>query len=173
MVFIGIDPGAVSGALGAIDHHGNYLEAFNIEHQDKHILALVFKSRILGLVDPKEGAEICMEQVHSMPNQGVSSTFSFGRAVGVISAVCELTRYPVHLVTPQKWKKHFHLTADKNESLDMARYLWPEAKLKLKKDINKAEALLIAEYLRHTINGQTVQKPESIPETDQNHTIQG
>jgi crossover junction endodeoxyribonuclease RuvC len=102
-----------------------------------------------------------MEQVHSMPSQGVSSTFTFGRAVGVISAVCELTRYPVHLVTPQRWKKHFHLTADKNESLDMARYLWPEAKLKLKKDINKAEALLIAEYLRHTLHG--IEKQKSTP----------
>jgi hypothetical protein len=40
----------------------------------------------------------------------------------------------------------------------MARYLWPEAKLKLKKDINKAEALLIAEYLRHTINGIEAKK---------------
>ncbi len=39
-------------------------------HKDKHILALVFKSRILSIVDAKEGAEICMEQVHSMPNQG-------------------------------------------------------------------------------------------------------
>ena len=96
-----------------------------------------------------------------MPNQGLASTWNFARAVGVISAVCELTRYPVHLVTPQKWKKHFHLTADKNESLDMARYLWPEAKLKLKKDINKAEALLIAEYLRHTINGIEAQKTSS------------
>ena len=144
MVYIGVDPGSVSGALGALDHQGNYLEAFDIEHKDKHILALVFKSRILSVVDPKEGAEICMEQVHSMPNQGVSSTFAFGRAVGVISAVCELSRWPVHLVTPQRWKKHFHLSADKNESLDMARYYWPEAKLKLKKDGNKAEALLIA-----------------------------
>jgi crossover junction endodeoxyribonuclease RuvC len=158
MIYIGIDPGSINGALGAIDSQGAYIEAFNIEHQDKHILALVFKSRILGLVDPKEGAEICMENVHSMPGQGVASTFQFGRAVGVISAVCELTRYPVHLVTPQKWKKHFHLTADKDESLDMARYLWPEAKLKLKKDINKAEALLIAEYLRHTINGIETKK---------------
>jgi len=112
-IFIGVDPGAVSGALGAVDHDGNYLSAFDIEHKDKHILALVFKSRILSIVDPKEGAEICMEQVHSMPNQGVSSTFAFGRAVGVISAVCELT----------------------------------------KKDINKAEALLIAEYLRHILHG--------------------
>lgn len=158
MIYFGIDPGSINGALGAIDSQGAYIEAFNIEHQDKHILALVFKSRILSIVDPKEGAEICMEQVHSMPGQGVSSTFQFGRAVGVISAVCELTRYPVHLVTPQKWKKHFHLTADKDEALDMARYLWPEAKLKLKKDINKAEALLIAEYLRHTINGIETKK---------------
>ena len=158
MIYIGIDPGSINGALGAVDSQGAFIEAFNIEHQDKHILALVFKSRILGLVDPKEGAEICMEQVHSMPGQGLSSTWNFARAVGVISAVCELTRYPVHLVTPQKWKKHFHLTADKNESLDMARYLWPEAKLKYKKDGNKAEALLIAEYLRHTINGIETKK---------------
>ncbi len=121
-LWIGCDPGAVSGAIGAVDDYGNYVESFDIEHKDKHILALVFKSRLLSIIDPKEGAEICMEQVHSMPNQGVSSTFAFGRAVGVISAVCELTRYPVHLVTPQKWKKHFHLTADKNESLDMARW---------------------------------------------------
>lgn len=156
--YLGVDPGSINGALGALDHHGNFVEAFNIEHQDKHILALVFKSRILSIVDPKEGAEICMEQVHSMPGQGVVSVWNFGRAVGVISAVCELTRYPVHLVTPQKWKKHFHLTADKDEALDMARYLWPEAKLKLKKDINKAEALLIAEYLRHTINGIETKK---------------
>jgi crossover junction endodeoxyribonuclease RuvC len=149
-IFLGIDPGAVSGALGAVDHEGNYLEAFDIEHKDKHILALVFKSRILSIVDPKVGAEICMEQVHSMPNQGVSSTFAFGRAVGVISAVCELTNYPFHLVTPQRWKKHFGLTADKNEALDKARELFPKAKstLKLKKDIHKAEALLIAEYWR-------------------------
>ena len=148
MIYIGIDPGAVSGALGAVDHEGNYLEAFDIEHKDKHILALVFKSRILSIVDPKEGAEICMEQVHSMPNQGVSSTFAFGRAVGVISAVCELTNYPFHLTTPQRWKKHFGLTADKNEALDLARKLFPKASLKLKKDINRAEALLIAEYWR-------------------------
>jgi len=157
-IYIGCDPGSVSGAIGALDDQGNYLEAFDIEHRDKHILALVFKSRLLSIIDPKEGAEICMEQVHSMPNQGVSSTFAFGRAVGVISAVCELTRYPVHLVTPQRWKKHFHLSADKNESLDMARYYWPEAKLNLKRHGNKAEALLIAEYLRHELHGIEIKK---------------
>ena len=148
MLYLGIDTGSVSGALGAIDHDGNYVESFMIDHKDKHILALVFKSRILSIVDPKEGAQICMEQVHAMPKQGISSTWNFARAVGVISAVCELTNYPFHLVSPQKWKKHFNLTADKNEALDLARKLFPKASLKLKKDINRAEALLIAEYWR-------------------------
>jgi Holliday junction resolvasome RuvABC endonuclease subunit len=148
MIYIGIDAGSVSGALGAIDHDSNYVSSFMIDHKDKHILALVFKSRILSIVDPKEGAQICMEQVHAMPKQGISSTWNFARAVGVISAVCELTNYPFHLVSPQKWKKHFNLTADKNEALDLARKLFPKAPLKLKKDINRAEALLIAEYWR-------------------------
>ena len=148
MLYLGIDTGVANGALGAINHNGEYIDSFMIDHKDKHILALVFKSRILSIVDPREGAEICMEQVHSMPNQGVSSTFAFGRAVGVISAVCELTNYPFHLVSPQKWKKHFGLTADKNEALALARKLFPKAPLKLKKDINRAEALLIAEYWR-------------------------
>jgi len=149
MIYIGIDAGSVSGALGAIDHDSNYVSSFMIDHKDKHILALVFKSRILSIVDPKEGAQICMEQVHAMPQQGISSTWNFARAVGVISAVCELT-FPnsFTLVSPQRWKKHFNLTADKNEALDLARKLFPKASLKLKKDINRAEALLIAEYWR-------------------------
>ena len=155
MLYLGIDAGSVNGALGAIDHDGNYVESFMIEHKDKHILALVFKSRILSIVDPKEGAQICMEQVHAMPKQGISSTWNFARAVGVISAVCELTNYPFHLVSPQKWKKHFNLTADKNEALDLARKLFPKAPLKLKKDINRAEALLIARYWRDQVHGTT------------------
>ena len=53
MIYIGIDPGSVNGALGAISHDGIYIDSFNIEHQDKHIRALVFKSRILSIVDVK------------------------------------------------------------------------------------------------------------------------
>ena len=103
-IWIGLDPGSISGAVGALDSNGDYLDSFMIEHKDKNILPLVFKNMILRCIDPREGAEICMEAVHSMPNQGVASSFQFGRAVGVISAVAELTNYPFHLVTPQKWK---------------------------------------------------------------------
>jgi len=63
-LYIGIDAGVANGALGAINHNGEYIDSFMIDHKDKHILALVFKSRILSIVDPRDGAEICMEQVH-------------------------------------------------------------------------------------------------------------
>ena len=155
MVYLGLDPGSISGALGALDARGDYLDSFEIQHKDKNILPLVFKNMILRCIDPKEGAEICMELVHSMPNQGVASTYQFARAVGVISAVAELTNYHFHFVTPQKLKKYFHLTSDKNESLDLARSFWPEAKLLRKKDGNRAEALLIALYWKDQINGKT------------------
>jgi crossover junction endodeoxyribonuclease RuvC len=155
-LFVGCDPGSVSGAIGVLDSMGDYVESFMIPHEDKYIRAMVFKNMLLKAIDPREGAEICIEQVHSMPGQGVASTFQFGRAVGVISAICELTNYPVHMVTPQKWKKFFGLSSSKDESLDMARMFWPEAPLKRKKDGNLAEALLIAEYWRSQIKGRRI-----------------
>lgn len=157
-IWLGVDPGVVSGAVGALDPNGDYLDSFNIEHQDKHVLPMVFKNMLLRLCDPKEGAEICCELVHSMPGQGVSSTFAFGRAVGVITAVCTLTNYPLHMVAPQRWKKYFQLTSNKDDALDMARMYWPDAPLKRKKDIGIAESLLIAEYWRSQIMGKRVTK---------------
>ncbi len=111
-------------------------------------MAMALKSRILGFVEPGQDAQICIEQVFSMPGNGLASAWAFGRAVGAINAICELSRFPVHFVRPQVWKKHFSISADKDEALDLARMLFPRHGLKLKKDINRAEALLIAYYLR-------------------------
>jgi crossover junction endodeoxyribonuclease RuvC len=147
-VFIGIDPGAVSGAIAAIGWNGDPIGSYMIEHKDKHIMAMALKSRILGFVEPGQDAQICIEQVFSMPGNGLASAWAFGRAVGAINAICELSRFPVHFVRPQVWKKHFSISADKDEALDLARMLFPRHGLKLKKDINRAEALLIAYYLR-------------------------
>ena len=150
MIYCGCDPGSINGALGVIDDLGGYIDSWNIEHKDKHILALAFKSRLLGVIDPKEGAEICMEQVHSMPGQGVASTFKFGRAVGAIDAVADMMFGVWHIVSPQRWKKSMGVTQDKLKSLNLARELWPNAPLSRMKDHGRAEALLIAEYLRRT-----------------------
>ena len=83
-VFIGLDPGAVSGAIAAVDDRGEAIGSFMIDHQDKHIMAMALKSRIMGFAPVGTDAQICVEQVFSMPGQGVASTFAFGRAVGAI-----------------------------------------------------------------------------------------
>ena len=90
--------------------------------------------------------------LYSRPNQSSSAMWTFARAVGAITAICELTAYPCHMVRPQVWKGFFHIH-DKEDSLDIARMFWPEAPLKRKKDNNLAEALLIGEYWRQQIMG--------------------
>jgi crossover junction endodeoxyribonuclease RuvC len=69
---------------------------------------------------------------------------SFGAAI----SLAQRLNCPWHIVTPQKWKKSLKLDSDKNKSLGLARELWPTAPLTRKKDNGRAEALLLAEYLR-------------------------
>jgi crossover junction endodeoxyribonuclease RuvC len=92
--------------------------------------------------------EVAIELVGSMPKQGVASTFKFGMAYGATIALAERTRCPFHFVTPRVWKKALALDSDKKRSLSVARELWPTAPLARVKDNGRAEALLIAEWLR-------------------------
>ena len=85
-----------------------------------------------------------------MPGQGVASTFKFGRAVGAINAVADMMFGVWHIVSPQRWKRAMSVTQEKESSLKLARELWPNAPLTRKKAHGRAEALLIAEYLRRT-----------------------
>ena len=107
---------------------------------------------------PKEGGEIAIEMLYSRPGQSASAMWTFARAVGAITAICELTNYPCHMVRPQVWRSYFHLESGKHASLDVARMFWPEAPLKRKKDHNLSDALLIAEYWRSQITG-AIRKP--------------
>jgi hypothetical protein len=66
------------------------------------------------------------------------------------AALCLAQRFLVEweLVPPRVWKRDMGLTANKADSLTMARRLWPEAPLKRSKDNGRAEALLLAEWLK-------------------------
>jgi Holliday junction resolvasome RuvABC endonuclease subunit len=146
MMYLGIDPG-YTGAWGMIDHNGKYQSCGDMLHNEKHILSTDVFWEISEAMR-KEDMEIIIEMVHSMPGQGVSSSFKFGMAFGAAIAITERFNCIWHMVTPQKWKKALQLDSDKNKSLDLARQLWPEAPLLRKKDNGRAEALLLAEYLR-------------------------
>ena len=89
-----------------------------------------------------------VESVSAMPGQGVSSTFKFGAAYGTVRGVIAALEIPVHLVTPGKWKKHFRLSADKEQARALALRLFPASSqhFERKKDHGRAEAALIARY---------------------------
>ena len=87
-----------------------------------------------------------IERVHSMPKQGISSTFRFGQSFGVIIGVVAALEIPVRFVTPGRWKKHYGLGADKEHARARALQLWP-ARSELfsrKRDHGRAESALLA-----------------------------
>ena len=145
MIYVGIDPGLRSGAVGAIDHNGKYIGCFDIPADEKRISVCSLYRMLTDLVNDDD-AIFCVELVNPMPGQGSVSTGGFMRAAGAIEAVVLLKARPVFFVPPRVWKKAMKLTSDKADSLDMARKLFPEAPLSRKKDNNKAEALLLAKY---------------------------
>jgi crossover junction endodeoxyribonuclease RuvC len=89
-----------------------------------------------------------IERVQAFRGQGVVSMFNFGRSYGDVRGVIGALNIPLHLVTPQKWKKHFSLSSDKDQSRLLAIRLFPSVAehFKLKKHDGRAEAALIARY---------------------------
>lgn len=146
MKYIGIDPG-FSGAWGMIDHNNKYIACGDMHHTDKHILTQFVFAEIIDNLHGDD-CEVVVETVHSMPKQGVASSFKFGVAYGGAVAIAERLHCAWHMATPQLWKKALKLDSDKQKSLDLARQLWPTAPLKRQKDNGRAEALLMAYWLR-------------------------
>lgn len=90
-----------------------------------------------------------LEEISAMPGQGVTGMFRFGQnlgqwEMGLISAGLEVV-----YVRPQKWKKFYGLSRNKQESFDEARKLFPNNHEEFKRktvDEGRVEAALIAAY---------------------------
>lgn len=144
--FIGIDPG-MSGAMAVIslgDDGRSVVKVIPFDRNDYVYATTLFWG---------DDTMCILERVHAMPKQGVSSSFSFGENFGWIQGVLYANRIPYELVLPQKWKREFGVTADKNTAIEVARRLFPEVSLRRtdrcrKDDDGMAEALLMAEYCR-------------------------
>ena len=95
-----------------------------------------------------------VENVHSMPGQGVSSTFSFGKAAGVVEGVLSSMKVIIYMVSPQSWKREAGLLgSEKDAARTLVKKLFPDIAycVKRKKDIGRADALLLA-YFGQTSN---------------------
>lgn len=153
MVIIGIDPG-LTGAIAKIDHHGlreiadmptMKVGTGKVKNQVNGAALSSLLKMWLGEYDKNE-IMVLIELVHAMPKQGVGSVFSLGHTLGIIEGVVAARGYPSQSVTPGSWKKHFSLTADKDQCRTVAQKFYPDAPLTRKMDHNRAEAILIARY---------------------------
>jgi crossover junction endodeoxyribonuclease RuvC len=137
---LGVDVG-VSGAY-ALLLGAELIEVDDLPVVNRQIDAAEWR-RIVERLEPDIAV---VEAVHSMPAQGVASTFKFGMANGLIRGVLLGASVPTVNVSPNVWKRHFKLIgSDGEKSRALAIQRFPKSPaLARKKDHNRAEALLIA-----------------------------
>jgi Holliday junction resolvasome RuvABC endonuclease subunit len=92
------------------------------------------------------GCRAFIEQVHSSPQMGVKSAFTFGQGYGHLEMALTAANIPFERVRPQKWQQAMGCMTkgDKNVSKRRAQELFPS--LKITHAI--ADCLLIAEFGR-------------------------
>ena len=155
MIVVGIDPG-LSGAIARYDSIANTLEVhdmptFMLERngKKKRDVDLSSAARVIDNATKEAGTRICVEQVSSMPGQGVSSVFALGKAYGIVLGICAATFCPLETVTPAVWKRGLSVPSMKDGArarasalLPMHSHLWTRVK-----DDGRAEASLLALWL--------------------------
>ena len=142
----GIDPG-LNGALALL-----FPEDFGIEIFDMPIMEVKKKKTISAAlvadILKQHEAPVFIENVHAMPNQGVTSMFNFGKGFGILIGVVAGLNYQLTTVQPLAWKKALKVPSGKDGSRERATQLLPASSQKFarKKDDGRAEASLISYY---------------------------
>lgn len=148
MIYLGIDPGK-AGAIAKVGEDS--YSVLDMPTNPRDLWEVLCEQR-----EPLCEARVAVERQQSMPGQGVSSSFQTGKGFGEILGVLAASGLSYEVVSPAVWKKAFGLTRGKDEAIAafkersraMARALFPDAPLSRAKDEGRAEALLLAEFLR-------------------------
>jgi len=152
-LILGVDPG-LSGACALVGPEGG-VQVFDMPTTSRRV-----NNKLKRQIDPYPLAAwielhrplirlAVIEQVGTMPGQGVTSAFNFGFTTGVIHGIIASCGIEIRTVAPQVWKRKFNLLGqDKDASrgeasrrLSQFTDLWP-----LKKHDGRAEAALLAIY---------------------------
>ena len=155
MHIIGIDPGLTGGV--ALLPEGVIFDtptASVKKGSSKKVYLVAEMVSIVRGFGPRGPGDVhvYIEDVHAMPGQGVSSTFSFGRGYGLWEGIVAALGIPYTLVSPVRWKRAMMdgMSKEKGASRVRAGQLFPglAGELGLVKHHGRADALLIAEYGR-------------------------
>ena len=163
MLIIGIDPG-ISGSICFFEDGKvtDIVEMPNMADGKKNKRQVngaqiynEISSRIKNF--NKEDIKVVIEQVSAMPGQGVTSMFNFGQSFGVLKGICSAMQLSTYFIRPAKWKKYFNLiNSEKDASRTKAIQIFPyiSSKLSKKKDVNKADAILLASFFFETFQSE-------------------
>jgi len=135
MTTIGIDPGK-SGGIAWIQDGKACVEKMPDTLQDLW--------ELLRDIAAEGCCKACLEQIHSSPQMGVVSSFTFGNGFGHLEMALTAAGIPFERVRPQVWQKAMGCMTkgDKNVSKRKAQELFPNIKV----THAIADALLIAAY---------------------------
>jgi len=138
MIYLGVDPGA-SGAVAAIDDLGHVVRVVKNCGTERDTFEAFIGYETSELI-------AVIEQVHSMPEQGVASSFKFGQSYGFLRGCLIGAGIRFSEVTPRQWQMAMKCLTkgDKNVSKARAQQLFPREKI----THATADALLLAEYCR-------------------------
>ena len=140
MTTIGIDPGK-SGGIAWIQDGKACVEKMPDTLQD--VWELIEGIRYFD--HPQNpNCKAYLEQIHSSPQMGVVSSFTFGNGFGHLEMALTAAGIPFERVRPQVWQKAMGCMTkgDKNVSKRRAQELFPQIKV----NHYIADALLIAAY---------------------------
>jgi len=152
-LYVGIDPGQNGGIAMICGDRYTSVPMPETRLQAYTLLRLWVET--YGVVSKT----VAVESVHSMPKQGVASTFKFGKGYGEILGICTSLGFKIIEPTPQAWKKEMLAGTDKSKevSIQAAENMFPAIDL-VQKGCRKAhdgaaEAILLAEYAKRQSKG--------------------
>jgi len=150
---IGIDPG-ITGAVGwmtAAEAHVDDMptmaagEARGSIRRQVNPAALASMLRNIMVPEGRDETMVVLERADGYIDNK-AACFSMGNSYGCCRGVVAALGLSLVVTRAQDWKRHYHLSRDKDQARRRAIELYPTLELGLKKHHNRAEAILIARY---------------------------
>lgn len=145
-VYVGIDPGK-KGAMAIMGYSNTTGERYMMK------IIPFDPQEYIKTLKQFHIATCCIEQVHALHGNGITSSFSFGQTYGWLLGILDALGISYQTISPQRWKREYGLNSEKEKSIEVCKRLFPDVDLKRterckKDDDGYAESLLLAEYAR-------------------------
>lgn len=146
MLILGIDPGVTGGCALIVYRNGRakVVDHYRMPTYKKNTKTIIHAHKLDQWIARRRFQQVVVEDVASMPKQGVASTFTFGRALGAAESLAWARCEQIDWITPRVWKKELNMTGlPKEAAFSMCKEIfgWTLSK---KVDIGSLDAALLA-----------------------------